>query len=124
MPQIFDALALSAVKVAASMSKSSCAANRTDLFCPQVCLASDPVVQFILKGIVKQAIHGEVTSHGIGTSIAEAHLAWVPAVLLIGFCPECGYLKLVPSLNDHHYSEFFSHRERVPEEFFYFVRKR
>src|SRR5215831_1450199 len=63
-------------------------ADRADQPGSQIILAANPVMQLLRYRVIKQTVYGEVPAPRVGSSVPEADLSRVPAVLVIGFGPK------------------------------------
>src|SRR5438477_12979646 len=76
---------------------------------PQIRLATDPVLQFLVNRIKEEAVDREIAPQRIRHGISERHLLRVPAILVIRFGSECGDLKLMLAFDNNHDAELPSY---------------
>src|SRR5438477_11995166 len=76
---------------------------------PQIRLATDPVLQFLVNRIKKESVDREIAPASVGHGISESHLLRVPAILIIRFGPKRGDLKLMLAFDNNHDAELPSY---------------
>ena len=97
-------------------------ADGADNFGPQVLFAANPVVDFFRERIVKQPVHREIATRGIGFGIGKHHRLRPAAILIVRLSAERGDLKLLPVFNHDNDAKIFADRNGFGEQLLHLLR--